>query len=52
MSDVQRFDVVIAGGGPAALEAALVLQRVAGDRVRTTILTPDEHFAHLSLIHI
>jgi sulfide:quinone oxidoreductase len=46
MSDAQRFDVLIAGSGPAALEAALVLQRVAGDLVETTILTPDEHFAH------
>ena len=46
MSDAQRLDVLIAGSGPAALEAALVLQRVAGDLVETTILSPDEHFVH------
>ena len=36
--------VLIGGGGPAALEAALTLQRVAGDRVATTVLAPDSHF--------
>ena len=49
MSDAQRFNVVIAGSGPAAIEAALVLQRVAGDLVETTILSPDEHFVHLPM---
>jgi hypothetical protein len=39
------FNVLIAGGGAAALELAFRLQRVAGRRVRTTILAPDEHFA-------
>ena len=29
-------NVLIAGGGPAALEAALALHRFAGDRVATT----------------
>jgi sulfide:quinone oxidoreductase len=36
--------VLIVGGGPAAMEAALALQRVAGDRVATTVLAPDSHF--------
>jgi sulfide:quinone oxidoreductase len=33
-------NVLIAGGGPAALEAALALHRLAGDRVATTLLAP------------
>src|SRR4051794_4307775 len=41
---VQPHRVLIAGGGPAALEAALTLQRVAGDRVATTLLAPEMHF--------
>ena len=48
MSD-HRYNVVIAGSGPAAMEAALVLRRLAGDLVETTILTPDEHFVHLPM---
>src|SRR3954466_6884621 len=36
--------VLIVGGGPAAIEAAPPLQRVAGDRVETTVLAPDSHF--------
>jgi sulfide:quinone oxidoreductase len=44
-----RYSVVIAGSGPAAMEAALVLRRLAGDLVETTILTPDEHFVHLPM---
>jgi sulfide:quinone oxidoreductase len=40
----QTHRVVIAGGGPAAIEAALTLQRVAAERVVTTILAPDAHF--------
>jgi sulfide:quinone oxidoreductase len=45
MSDSDSLNVLIAGGGAAALEAAFRLQRAAGTRVRTTILAPDEHFA-------
>jgi sulfide:quinone oxidoreductase len=41
-----RFRVVIAGAGPAGVEAALALQRIAGDRVTTTIVAP-ERFVHL-----
>jgi sulfide:quinone oxidoreductase len=40
----QPHRVLIAGGGPAAIEAALTLQRVAGDRVATTVLAPESHF--------
>src|SRR5690349_22095744 len=39
------LNVLIAGGGCAALEAAFRLQRVAEQRVRTTLLAPDEHLA-------
>jgi sulfide:quinone oxidoreductase len=42
-----RFHVLIAGAGPAGVEAALSLQRIAGDRVRMTIVAPDERFVHL-----
>jgi sulfide:quinone oxidoreductase len=40
----QPHRVLIAGGGPAAIEAALALERLAGDRVATTVLAPDAHF--------
>lgn len=40
------FRVLIVGGGVAALEAALALCDQAGDRVRTTILTPDPDFVY------
>ena len=40
-----RFRVVIAGAGPAGVEAALALQRIAGGRVITTFVAP-ERFVH------
>ena len=46
-SDTGSFEVLIAGAGPAGVEAALTLQRIAGDRVTTTIVAPEERFAHL-----
>jgi len=49
MSGSEPFEVLIAGGGCAALEAAFRLQRVAEGRVDTTILAPDEHFATQAL---
>jgi sulfide:quinone oxidoreductase len=45
MSDSNTLNVLIVGGGSAALEAAFRLKRVAERRVRVTILAPDEYFA-------
>src|SRR5690348_14808087 len=42
-------NVLIAGGGPAALEAALRLRRVAAERVAVTLLTPDSDFTYRPL---
>jgi sulfide:quinone oxidoreductase len=38
------FKVLIAGGGVAGLEGALALHQLAGERVQTTLLAPDEDF--------
>ena len=38
--------VVCVGGGPAALEGMLALQRLAGDRVRITLLAPGDVFEY------
>jgi sulfide:quinone oxidoreductase len=42
-------NVLIAGGGPAALEAALRLHRVGGGRVTTTLLAPEGDFVYRPL---
>ena len=42
-------NVLIAGGGPAALEAALALHRLAGDRVSTTLLAPESDLTYRPL---
>jgi sulfide:quinone oxidoreductase len=39
-----RVGVVVAGGGVAALETALALQALAGDRVEVQLLGPEPHF--------
>jgi sulfide:quinone oxidoreductase len=39
-----RFRVLIAGGGVAALEAALALQHVAEDRVSVALIAPEPRF--------
>jgi sulfide:quinone oxidoreductase len=49
MPHSQRAKVIIAGGGPAAIEAALVLRRLAGDLVETTVLTPETECVHLPM---
>jgi sulfide:quinone oxidoreductase len=42
----EPFRALIAGGGVAALEAALALRDLAGERVRTTILCPEAYFVY------
>jgi sulfide:quinone oxidoreductase len=42
-------NVLIAGGGPAAIEAALALHRLAGDRVVTTVLAPETDLTYRPL---
>jgi sulfide:quinone oxidoreductase len=42
-------NVLIAGGGPAALEAALRLHHVAAGRVTTTLLAPEGDFVYRPL---
>src|SRR6478672_13288237 len=41
MPSAHPLKVVIAGGGPAAVEAMLALHDLAGDRVRVTLVAPD-----------
>ena len=40
----ERLNVVIAGGGVAALEAALALRALAGDRLAVELFAPAPHF--------
>jgi sulfide:quinone oxidoreductase len=41
-----RFEVVIAGGGVAGLEAAFALRELAGERVSTTLIAPIDEFVY------
>jgi sulfide:quinone oxidoreductase len=43
------FEVVIAGGGVAGLEAALALRDLAGGRVRVTLLAPNSEFVYRAM---
>jgi sulfide:quinone oxidoreductase len=40
------FNVLVAGGGVAALEGALALGELAGDRVSMTLLAPNQEFLY------
>lgn len=40
------FNVLIVGGGVAALEAALALRDLGGAGIRTTVLAPDPEFVY------
>ncbi|HEY6889894.1 MAG TPA: FAD-dependent oxidoreductase [Solirubrobacter sp.] len=42
-------NVLITGGGPAGLEAALALHRLGGEHVAVTVLAPEDHFIHRPL---
>jgi sulfide:quinone oxidoreductase len=44
MDAAKRKKVLIAGGGVAALEAALALRELAADRVDVELLAPEPHF--------
>jgi len=44
-----RFKVLIAGGGVAALEGALALAQLGGDRLELTLLAPDGEFHYRPL---
>ena len=46
MSDPAPMRVLIAGGGVAALEAALALRALAADRVSVELLAPVTQFPH------
>ncbi len=46
MTHTAPMRVLIAGGGVAALEAALALHAVAGDRVAVELLAPGTEFSH------
>jgi sulfide:quinone oxidoreductase len=45
-SGTERFDVLIAGGGVAGLEAAFALREFAGERVTLSILAPADEFVY------
>jgi sulfide:quinone oxidoreductase len=44
VSATGRFEVVVAGGGVAGLEASLALRDLAGDRINLTLLAPASEF--------
>jgi sulfide:quinone oxidoreductase len=41
--------LVIVGGGVAGLEAMLAVHELAGSRVKTTLIAPNDHFAYRAL---
>lgn len=49
VNDRRPLRVLIAGSGVAGLEAALALRDLAGERVSTTLLTPEREFVYRPL---
>jgi sulfide:quinone oxidoreductase len=45
-SSVEPFNVLIVGGGVAALEAALALRELGGERIATTMIAPNPEFVY------
>jgi sulfide:quinone oxidoreductase len=45
-SPVEPFNVLIMGGGVAALEAALALRDLGGERIATTMIAPNPDFVY------
>src|SRR5215211_4957700 len=45
-SSVSPLHVLVAGGGVAGLETLMALRDLAGDRVRLTLLAPEEEFVY------
>jgi sulfide:quinone oxidoreductase len=45
-SSHEPFHVLIVGGGVAALEAALALRELGGERIATTMIAPDPEFVY------
>jgi len=45
-ADRQKFKVLIAGGGVAAVEAALALRELAADRLALTLLAPNDELLY------
>lgn len=48
--ETEAFKVVIAGGGVAALEAALAVHELAGERVAVTLVAPNREFRYRPLL--
>jgi sulfide:quinone oxidoreductase len=49
MTENRQIDVLVAGGGVAAIEAMLALRDMAGDRVSITLVAPQEDFQYRPL---
>jgi sulfide:quinone oxidoreductase len=49
MTENGRTNVIVAGGGVAAIEAMLALRDIAGDRVSITLVAPQEDFHYRPL---
>ncbi|HEX8103632.1 MAG TPA: FAD-dependent oxidoreductase [Solirubrobacteraceae bacterium] len=46
MTPDTSFNVIVAGGGIAGVEALLALRDLAGDRAQVTLLSPDDEFVY------